>query len=42
MKNGRDSVKEIADEVIDFTNNEDGVRKTLQRMEQDGELFFPH
>jgi 5-amino-6-(5-phospho-D-ribitylamino)uracil phosphatase len=40
MKNGRDVCKRIADEVIDFTNDEDGVRKTLQRMEREGLLEF--
>ena len=36
MKNGRDVCKEVADEVISYTNDEDGVRKTLQRMEAEG------
>lgn len=40
MKNGRACVKKVADEVIDFTNNEDGVIKTLQTMEKNGELVF--
>jgi Cof subfamily protein (haloacid dehalogenase superfamily) len=40
MKNGRDVCKRIADEVIEFTNDEDGVRKTLQRMEREGLLGF--
>lgn len=38
MKNGRAKVKKIADEVTEHTNNEDGVLRTLQRMERDGEL----
>jgi Cof subfamily protein (haloacid dehalogenase superfamily) len=41
MKNGGDVCKKVADEVIDFTNNEDGVLKTLQRMEMEGALVFP-
>jgi hydroxymethylpyrimidine pyrophosphatase-like HAD family hydrolase len=41
MKNGRDVCKEVADEVIDYTNDEDGVLKTLQRMEMEGALVFP-
>ena len=40
MKNARDLVKEIADEVIEYNNNENGVIKTLQRMEEQGELIF--
>jgi hydroxymethylpyrimidine pyrophosphatase-like HAD family hydrolase len=41
MKNGRDVCKEVADEFIDYTNDEDGVLKTLQRMEMEGALVFP-
>jgi hydroxymethylpyrimidine pyrophosphatase-like HAD family hydrolase len=40
MKNGRDVVKQVADEVIDFTNDEEGVRRTLQRMQQNGQLVM--
>jgi 5-amino-6-(5-phospho-D-ribitylamino)uracil phosphatase len=40
MKNGRDVCKEVADEVISYTNDEDGVRKTLQRMEAEGCLVL--
>ena len=40
MKNAREVVKEIADEVIEYNNNENGVIKTLQRMEEQGELIF--
>jgi hydroxymethylpyrimidine pyrophosphatase-like HAD family hydrolase len=40
MKNGRDVVKAVGDEVIDYTNDEDGVLKTLQRMEAEGKLIF--
>jgi Cof subfamily protein (haloacid dehalogenase superfamily) len=38
MKNGRDIIKKVADEVIEYTNNEDGVRRTLERMERQGLL----
>ena len=40
MKNGRDVVKQVADEVIDLTNDEDGVRRTLQQMQLNGQLIF--
>lgn len=40
MKNGRDVCKEVADEVISYTNDEDGVMKTLQRMEAEGSLML--
>jgi 5-amino-6-(5-phospho-D-ribitylamino)uracil phosphatase len=40
MKNGRDVVKQVADEVIDFTNDEEGVRRTLQRMQRNGQLVM--
>jgi hydroxymethylpyrimidine pyrophosphatase-like HAD family hydrolase len=40
MKNGRDVCKEVADEVISYTNDDDGVRKTLQRMEAEGSLML--
>lgn len=38
MKNGRKVVKEVADEVLDLTNNEDGVVKTLKAMKVRNEL----
>jgi 5-amino-6-(5-phospho-D-ribitylamino)uracil phosphatase len=38
MKNARDIVKAVADEVIDLTNDENGVSKTLQVMEEKGQL----
>ncbi|KAL7528870.1 hypothetical protein ACHAXR_005464 [Thalassiosira sp. AJA248-18] len=41
MKNARDVVKEKADEVADWSNDEDGVTKTLEQFEQEGRLFFP-
>ena len=41
MKNARKIAKHIADEVIKYSNDNDGVIRTLQRMEQDGELEFP-
>ncbi|KAL7555581.1 hypothetical protein ACA910_016189 [Epithemia clementina (nom. ined.)] len=40
MKNARPIVKQVADQTIDFTNNEDGVRKTLESMESSGQLIF--
>lgn len=40
MQNGRAVVKEIADEVIEYTNDQDGVVKTLQRMQEEGALIF--
>jgi hypothetical protein len=40
MKNGRDVVKQVADEVLDWTNDEEGVRKSLQRMHENGQLVF--
>eukprot|EP00797_Seminavis_robusta_P005023 Sro132_g062460.2 (220) ;mRNA; r:21407-22066 len=40
MKNARDCVKEIADEVIEYTNNEGGVMKTLKALEEQGSLIF--
>jgi Cof subfamily protein (haloacid dehalogenase superfamily) len=38
MKNGRPVVKDVADEVIDWTNDEDGVVRTLEAMEARNEL----
>lgn len=40
MKNARSDVKAVANEVTEFTNAEDGVIKTLMKMEQDGALEF--
>jgi len=40
MKNARDVVKEVADEVTEWTNAEDGVMRTLQRMENEGQFYF--
>lgn len=40
MKNGQDVVKKVADQITDFTNNEDGVVRTLEAMENDGTLVF--
>jgi Cof subfamily protein (haloacid dehalogenase superfamily) len=40
MKNGRKVVKEVADQVIDYTNDQDGVMKTLQQLETQGCLMF--
>jgi hydroxymethylpyrimidine pyrophosphatase-like HAD family hydrolase len=38
MKNARDSLKQVADEVICWTNAEDGVIQKLQQMEREGLL----
>ena len=40
MKNGRQVCKDVADEITDYTNDEDGVIMTLQRMEAEGLLVF--
>ena len=40
MKNARDVVKKIADQVIDYTNDEDGVAKTLQALQEQNCLVF--
>jgi len=40
MKNAREVVKEAADEVTEWTNDEDGVIKMLQRYEGEGKLLF--
>mmetsp|Transcript_28126 Transcript_28126/g.46153 ORF Transcript_28126/g.46153 Transcript_28126/m.46153 type:complete len:151 (-) Transcript_28126:28-480(-) len=42
MKNARGVVKEAADEVAEWSNDEDGVVKTLQRYEHEGKLHFPN
>jgi len=41
MKNCRPVIKEIADQVIEWTNDEDGVRRTLESLEQSGQLRLP-
>ena len=41
MSNARPIIKDVADQIIDFNNNEEGVLKTLQSMESDGLLVFP-
>ena len=38
LKNARDMAKKVADEVIEYTNDEQGVRRTLERLEQEGKL----
>mmetsp|Transcript_30569 Transcript_30569/g.46911 ORF Transcript_30569/g.46911 Transcript_30569/m.46911 type:complete len:347 (+) Transcript_30569:150-1190(+) len=38
MKNARDCIMKVSDEVAAYTNNEDGVIRTLQRMEEEGLL----
>jgi len=40
MKNARESLKQVADEVLNWTNAEDGVILKLQEMEQRGQLDF--
>jgi len=42
MKNAREVVKEVADEVGEWSNDEDGVIKTLQQLELEGKLHFPN
>lgn len=41
MKNAREVVKETADEVCEWSNDEDGVIRTLQQYELEGKLYFP-
>lgn len=40
MKNARDNVKELADYVTEWTNDEDGVIRTLQKLEETGKLML--
>jgi Cof subfamily protein (haloacid dehalogenase superfamily) len=40
MNNARDVTKQVADEVMDWNNDEHGVMKTLQRLEQQGLLHL--
>lgn len=40
MKNAADSVKSIADDVTEHSNNDDGVICTLKKLEQSGKLFL--
>lgn len=40
MKNGRQVCKDVADEITEYTNDDDGVIKTLQKMEAQGLLLF--
>ncbi|CAB9513631.1 Sugar phosphatase YidA [Seminavis robusta] len=40
MSNAADVVKKVADQVIDLNNDEDGVAKTLERLEAEGVLVF--
>ena len=40
MKNALESLKQMADEVLDWTNAEDGVISKLQEMEQREQLDF--
>mmetsp|Transcript_13964 Transcript_13964/g.31700 ORF Transcript_13964/g.31700 Transcript_13964/m.31700 type:complete len:266 (+) Transcript_13964:64-861(+) len=40
MSNARPVIKDAADLVIEFTNDEDGVRKTLESMEEAGQLVL--
>lgn len=42
MKNARVTLKERADEVLEWTNDEDGVIKALQRFEEAGLLHLPY
>ena len=38
MKNATDKLKEAADEVCPWTNDEDGVAKLLRRLKEAGQL----
>ncbi|KAL7553572.1 hypothetical protein ACHAWF_016886 [Thalassiosira exigua] len=38
MKNARDNVKRVADELTEWSNDEDGVVRTLMRYEREGKL----
>jgi Cof subfamily protein (haloacid dehalogenase superfamily) len=40
MKNGKDAVKKAADEVMEWTNEQLGVMKTLKNMDRKGLLCF--
>ena len=40
MKNARENVKELADSVTEWTNDEDGVIRTLQNLEETGRLML--
>jgi len=40
MKNARDTLKAVADEVTDHTNSEDGAIRMLQRLESEDKLEF--
>jgi len=40
MGNSRAVVKEIADQVLDLTNDDDGVMQTLESMEHSGQLLL--
>lgn len=40
MKNGEDELKEIADLVLDYNNDQDAIMKVLQDLDRKGELQF--
>lgn len=40
MKNARDNVKALADFVTEWTNDEDGVIRTLEKLEETGRLML--
>ena len=40
MKNAREVVKNIADQVLEYTNDQDGVIRTLQALEEQNCLIF--
>lgn len=40
MKNARDTVKAVADEITEHTNCDDGAIRMLQRLESEGKLIF--
>ena len=41
MKNGRATLKAVADGITEHTNNEDGAIRMLQQLEAEGRLRFP-
>jgi Cof subfamily protein (haloacid dehalogenase superfamily) len=40
MKNGKDTVKNVADSTMEWTNDQHGVMKSLQRLDEQGLLCF--
>ena len=40
MKNARETLKVVADEITELTNVDDGAIRTLQRLESEDKLLF--